>query len=110
LSSKVNSPNFGIIDSVFEAFRQANREHLHNIWRRAQEGQLDDLSEEERRLGEIMLDHSGEYFNQFEFADVLADRESNPEGEVNPFMHVAFHALLEKTVKRSRTHRGAPIL
>ena len=99
LSSKANSPNLNIIDSAFEAFRQANREHLHSIWRRAQDGQLDGLSEEERRLAEIMLAHSDEYFNQFEFADVLADREFNPDSEVNPFMHVALHALLEKQVK-----------
>lgn len=99
MSSKANSPNLGIIDSAFEAFRQANREHLHDIWRRAQEGQLDGLSEEERRLAEIMLAHSDEYFNQFEFADVLADREFNPESETNPFMHVALHALLEKQIK-----------
>jgi hypothetical protein len=99
LSSKANSPNLGIIDSAFEAFRQADREHLHSIWRRAQDGQLDGLSEEERRLAEIMLAHSDEYFNQFEFADVLADREFNPESETNPFMHVALHAVLEKQVK-----------
>jgi hypothetical protein len=99
LSSKANSPNLNIIDSAFEAFRQANRQHLHNIWRRAQSGHLDGLSEEEGRLAEVMLAHSDEYFNQFEFADVLADREFNPEGEVNPFMHVALHALLEKQVK-----------
>jgi hypothetical protein len=99
LSSKVNSPNLKIIDSAFEAFRQANREHLHHIWRRAQDGQLDGLAEEERRLAKIMLAHSDEYFNQFEFADVLADHEFNPESEVNPFMHVTLHAVLEKQVK-----------
>jgi hypothetical protein len=88
-----------IIDSAFEAFRQANREHLHSIWRKAQDGQLDGLVEEERRLAEIMLAHSDEYFNQFELADVLVDREFDPDSEVNPFMHVALHALLEKQVK-----------
>lgn len=99
MSSKINSPNLSIIDSAFEAFRKANREHIHHIWRRAQSGQLDGLDEEERRLGEIMLAHSDEYFNQFEFADVLADREFKPESEVNPFMHVTLHAVLEKQVK-----------
>lgn len=99
MSSKVNSPNLSIIDSAFEAFRQANREHLHSIWRRAQNGQLDGLSEEERRLAEIMLAHSDEYFNQFEFADVLADREFNPEGGVNPFLHVVMHGVVENQVK-----------
>lgn len=98
-SPKGNSPNLNIIDSAFEAFRQANWEHLYSIWRKAQDGQLDRLSEEERQLAEIMLAHSDEYFNQFEFADVLADRDFNPESEVNPFMHVALHALLEKQVK-----------
>ncbi|MBM4347019.1 MAG: DUF1841 family protein [Deltaproteobacteria bacterium] len=99
LSSKADSPNLNIIDSAFEAFRQANRQHLHHIWRRAQSGHLDGLREEETRLAEVMLAHSDEYFNQFEFADVLADREFHPESEVNPFMHVALHALLEKQVK-----------
>jgi hypothetical protein len=99
LSSQANSPNLNIIDSAFGAFRQANRQHLHNIWQRAQSGRLDGLSEEERRLAEVMLAHSDEYFNQFEFADVLADHEFDPESEVNPFMHVALHALLEKQVK-----------
>ncbi|MGZ3535546.1 MAG: DUF1841 family protein [Thermodesulfobacteriota bacterium] len=98
MSSKTNSPNLNIIDSAFEAFRQGNRQHLHNIWQKAQSGHLEDLNEEERRLAEVMLAHSEEYFNQFEFADVLADREFNP-GEVNPFMHVALHALLEKQLK-----------
>jgi hypothetical protein len=88
-----------IIDSAFEAFRQANREHLHHIWQRAQNGQLDRLNEEERRLAEIMLVHSDEYFNQFEFADVLADREFSPKSEVNPFLHVTLHAVSEKQVK-----------
>lgn len=99
MPSKVNSLNLNIIDSAFEAFRQANREYLHHIWRRAQDGQLDGLAEEERRLAEIMLAHSDEYFNQFEFADVLADHEFNPENKVNPFMHVTLHAVLEKQVK-----------
>lgn len=97
--SKVNSPNLKIIDSVLEVFRQANREHLYSIWRKAQDGKLDGLDEEERHLAEIMLEHSDEYFNQFEFADVLADHEFDPKSEVYPFMHVALHALVENQLK-----------
>lgn len=88
-----------IIDSTFEAFRQLNREHLHLIWRMAREGALDGLTGEEKQLAEIMLTHSDEYFNQFEFADVLADREFNPESEVNPFLHVVLHAVIENQLK-----------
>jgi hypothetical protein len=86
-------------DSIFKTFREINREHFHEIWEKAQNGELQDLTEEEQRLGKIMLDHSDEYFNQFEFADILADNEYDPETEVNPFLHVTVHAIAEKQVQ-----------
>ncbi len=86
-------------DSVFTALRKINRKHFHEIWKRAQKGELDGLDEEDQRLGEIMLDHSDEYFNQFEFADALADHEYNPESGVNPFLHVTVHAVAEKQIR-----------
>lgn len=76
-----------------------NRKHLHYIWRVAQDGKLDGLAEEEKRLGKIMLAHSDEYFNQFEFADVLADHDFSPDGESNPFLHVVLHAVIEKQLE-----------
>ena len=86
-------------DSVFETLRGINRKHFYDIWKKAQSGELQDLTEEEQRLGKIMLDHSDEYFNQFEFADALADHEYDPETEVNPFLHVVLHAVAEKQVE-----------
>ena len=86
-------------DSVFETLRGINRKHFHEIWKKAQSGKLQDLTEEEQRLGKIMLEHSDEYFNQFEFADALADHEYDPETEVNPFLHVILHAVAEKQVE-----------
>jgi len=86
-------------DSGFEALRGINRKHFHEIWKKAQSGDLQGLTEEEQRLGKIMLDHSDEYFNQFEFADALADHEYHPETEVNPYLHVVLHAVAEKQVE-----------
>jgi hypothetical protein len=86
-------------DSVFGMLRGINRKHFHEIWKKAQSGELQGLTEEEQRLGKIMLDHSDEYFNQFEFADALADHEYDPESEVNPFLHVLLHAVAEKQVE-----------
>ena len=86
-------------DSVFGTLRGINRKHFHEIWKKAQNGELQGLTEEEQRLGKIMLDHSDEYFNQFEFADAMADHEYNPESEVNPFLHVTLHAITEKQVQ-----------
>ncbi len=86
-------------DSIFKGFREINRQHFHQIWKKAQKGELQTLTEEEQRIGKIMLDHSDEYFNQFEFADVLADHQYDPETETNPFLHVAIHAVAEKQVQ-----------
>ena len=41
-----------------------------------------------------MLDHSDEYFTQFEFADVMADHQFDPDSEVDPYMHVTLHAVV----------------
>jgi hypothetical protein len=87
-------------DSAFKAFREINRKHFHDIWEKAKKGELEDFTEEEdRRLGKIMLDHSDEYFNQFEFADALAEHEYDPETETNPFLHVTLHAIAEKQIE-----------
>jgi hypothetical protein len=88
-----------VSDTIFEAFRKVNRENFHDIWEKAQNGELEGLTEEEQRLGNIMLDHSDEYFNQFEFADTLAEHEYNPDTEVNPFLHVTLHAIAEKQIQ-----------
>jgi len=86
-------------DSVFGTLREINRKHFHEIWKKAQSGDLQGLTDEEQRLGKIMLDHSDEYFNQFEFADALANHEYDPETGVNPFLHVTLHAVAEKQVQ-----------
>ncbi len=86
-------------NSFFEALRGKNRKHFHEIWEKARHDEFQDLNDEEQRLGRIMLDHSDEYFNQFEFADALAEHEYAPESEVNPFLHVTLHAITEKQVE-----------
>lgn len=85
-------------NSPFDALRSINRKHLHQIWLKAREGKMEGLTEEEQRLGKVMLDHSDEYFTQFEFADVMADHQFDPDSEVDPYMHVTLHAVVEKQV------------
>jgi hypothetical protein len=83
---------------LYGEVRAVSRKHFHEIWKKAQAGDLEGLTEEEQRLAKIMLDHSDEYFNQFEFADAMADHEYDPKSEVNPFLHVTLHAAAEKQV------------
>ena len=85
-------------NSPFDALRRVNRKDLHQIWLKAREGKMEGLTEEEQRLGKVMLDHSDEYFTQFEFADLMADHEFDPDNEVDPYMHVTLHAVVEKQV------------
>jgi hypothetical protein len=85
-------------DLPLDMVRSLNRKRFHRIWQRAREGNTEGFSEEERRLGKVMLDHSDEYFNQFEFADTMADHQYDPGSEVDPFLHVVFHTIVEKQV------------
>jgi len=82
-------------DEALNLFRSANREHLHFLWEKAQNNDLDALSDEDRRLAEAMLLHEDEFFNVFEFADVLHDREFDPDTDVNPFLHITIHTAVE---------------
>jgi Domain of unknown function (DUF1841) len=86
-------------DFPYGELQAVNRKHFYEIWKKAQKGDLETLTEEEKHLAKIMLDHSGEYFNQFEFADAMADHEYDPGTEVNPFLHVILHVIAEKQIE-----------
>jgi hypothetical protein len=64
------------------------------IWKIAKTGDLSSLSPEDRKLAETMLEHE-EYHNQFEMADVLSEHEYDPDREINPFLHIALHGVVE---------------
>ncbi len=82
-------------DETLKLFRSSNREHFHFLWEKAQNNDLEDLDDEDRRLAEAMLLHEDEFFNVFEFADVLHDREFDPDTDANPFLHITIHTVIE---------------
>ena len=84
--------------SALEELRKFNREHFHWIWKVSQAGDLETLSDEDMRLGEIMLEHE-EYHNQFEIADHLSDHEFDVETETNPFLHIVIHQVVENQLE-----------
>ena len=84
---------------MFSLLRLANRQLLHRIWRKASRGDADVMSAEERLLTGIMHEHADEYFNQFEFADVIGEPEFDPETKNDPFKHIALHAAVENQLK-----------
>lgn len=88
-----------MIESMLSLLRLADRQLLHRIWLKARERNVDALNEEERLLAEIMLEHADEFFNQFEFSDVIGEHEFDPQSEMDPFKHVALHAVVENQLK-----------
>lgn len=84
--------------NLTQELRKANFEHLHSIWKLAREGAVDSLSGEDQRIAEIMLEHH-EYHNQFEMADLLHDYKYDPESQVNPFLHIACHQIIENQLE-----------
>jgi hypothetical protein len=82
-------------DEALKLFRSANREHLHFLWEKAKNNELDGLGDEDRRLVEAILLYEDEFFNVFEFADVLHDREFDPNTDVNPFLHITIHTAVK---------------
>ncbi len=82
-------------EEIRKILDEENRQHLYALWGRAKEGNFDDLTDEEERFARIMLDHRDAFYNQFEYADLAYDQESDPNTEFDPFLHVGIHAAVE---------------
>ena len=88
-------PDDEIEGDPLKDMKKMSREHMHAIWQAAKNDRMDDLPDEDRQLASIMLQHEDEFFNDFEFADVRSGHEYDPESEVNPFLHITLHAVVE---------------
>jgi hypothetical protein len=78
-----------------DGLRAFSRGQMHEIRKKAKANKLEGISQEEQQLGRIMLEHEKEFFNDFEFADLTHDRKCDPETDVNPFLHVTAHSVVE---------------
>ena len=87
-------------EEIRKILNEENRQHLYALWGRAKEGKFDGLKEDEERLARIMLDHRYEFYNQFEYAGLAYDQESDPETEYDPFLHVGIHATVEAQLEQ----------
>ena len=81
-------------DDSLAILRKENHERIHALWELIQVGGIESLPAEEQRLGKIMMEHE-EFYNQFEIADLLYDYKYDPDSEVDPFLHIAFHQVIE---------------
>jgi hypothetical protein len=98
LARSVGSGKGNFMTNPFKSLKKANHEYLHSIWMIAQEGDMESLPPEDRLLAKIMLDHE-EFHNQFEVADLLHDHKYNVDSEVNPFLHIILHQIIENQLE-----------
>ena len=89
-----------MVDEIRKIMRQVTRERMYELWGHAKEKDFEDLDEEELRIAKIMADHEGEFYNQFEFADLTYDHEYDPDNEYDPFLHITIHSIVENQLEQ----------
>jgi len=82
-------------DEIGEETKERSLEFIHDIWEKVKADDFEELSPEELRLAKILKEHEEEFFNQFEFADLINDHEYGPEEEIDPFLHIFIHSIIE---------------
>jgi hypothetical protein len=83
-----------------DLLQKASRHHMHAIWQAAKNNAFDGMDDDEVQIANIMMEHKDQYYNEFEFADVLDDYKFDPEsGETNPFLHIVFHGIIENQLR-----------
>lgn len=85
------------MNELSNGLNQPNKKLFFEIWRKVKAGLS--LKGEARLIGKIMLEHK-EYHNTWEFADILEEVEYDPNTEVNPFMHITVHTIIENQLAR----------
>ena len=88
-------PEIDLENELLLEFRALHRGHMHDIWEKAKSDEMEDLDPEERRLAGIMLAHEEEFFNAFEFSDLTEEMDFDPDTDMNPFLHIAIHSVVE---------------
>ena len=97
-------------NNVFKEFQKLDRKRVYEIRRHGQDGSSVNLPKDEKRLADIMLEHDKEYGNQFEMADLLENYECDINKEVNPFLHIVLHAIVENQLDAKDPNRSVSVL
>ena len=85
-------------DNIRDLYQLANREHMLQIWQAAKAGNMDILDDEEKEFAEIMLQHEEEYGDHFSGKAHKPGYQYDPDKEVNPFLHITFHSIIENQI------------
>jgi hypothetical protein len=70
------------------------RKKVHRIWSILKSGKPDELSEKDKKLANIIIEHE-EYSDHFENTDILDGNEYEAGKLFNPFLHISAHQIVE---------------
>lgn len=76
-------------------FLYQHRRLFFDIWQKLKNKQS--LNSEEDFIGKLMLEHP-EFHNTWEFGDLLDDVEYDANSEVNPYLHIFLHSIVEEQI------------
>lgn len=82
----------------WDVLRQGSRRKYFEIWQKMKRNEP--LEGEEKLIGKVMFEHE-QFHNTWEFADLLGDVEYDVESEVNPYLHVVVHTIIENQLAQN---------
>ncbi len=88
------------MEDISSEIKRHTRENLLEVWEMAKTKDVAALPDELRRLAEIMLLHRGEYGHRFDSTQVVAETDTDPGDEADPFMHITVHAIVQNQLEK----------
>jgi hypothetical protein len=86
-----------VTEQMNNPFTAISREYVKEIWQTSKRA-LGVMRPDDQLLAFVMQEHE-EYLTYWENIDQYMDYEFDPETEVNPFLHVSVHQLVEGQIR-----------
>jgi hypothetical protein len=84
----------------YDFFRAMSREKVKEI-RQSSLASLNSMAEDEQLMAFIMEEHP-EFKTYWDNIDEFIDYDFDPETEINPFMHVQIHQIVETQIRQEK--------
>lgn len=90
-------------EDILKEWSVESRENFRELWKKAKADDYNDVTDEDKRIMKIMLDHEveEELSELFEREDIL-NHNFDPETEHNPFLHIIIHSVVETQLEKRK--------
>jgi len=87
----------GFANDMESRKRHAYQKRINRIWNTMAAERFAELSREDKKLGEIMMNHP-EYHEYFQDDNLFEGQEHPADDSFSPFLHLSLHAIIEDQV------------